>query len=212
MFDAELTPTEQRVLGCLIEKQLSTPDYYPLTLNALVNACNQSTNRDPVLALTEQVVMEALQDLRDSQAVWFVGAAGSRVQKYDHRVAESLGLSVQECAILAELLLRGPQTPGELRNHGTRMYAFQDLQEVETVLEVMLEAERPLVAKLPRQPGTKETRYAHLLGGAPEHPAPAAAPVAGPSRTALLEGEVATLREELAQLRTEFEAFRRQFE
>lgn len=209
MFESQLTATEQRVLGCLVEKRLATPDYYPLTLNALVNACNQSTNRDPVLSLDEGAVMEALQDLRDRGAVWFVGAAGSRVQKYDHRLGESLGLSVQECAILAELLLRGPQTPGELRSRGTRMYAFQDLQEVEGVLALMLEADQPLVTRLPRLPGTKETRFAHLLGEAPAAAAPAAAP--GPSRTAQLESEVAALREELAQLRAAFEAFKAQF-
>jgi uncharacterized protein len=208
MFETPLTPTEQRVLGCLVEKQLSTPDYYPLTLNALVNACNQSTNRDPVLALAEEAVMEALQDLRDRQAVWFVGAAGSRVQKYDHRLGESLGLSVQECAILAELLLRGPQTPGELRNRSTRMYPFQDLPEAEAVLALMCEAEPPLVTRLPRQPGTKETRYAHLLGGPPAEPA-AAAPA--PSRAAALDAEVAAMRAELAQLRADFEAFKGQF-
>lgn len=207
MFEPRLTATEQRVLGCLVEKQLSTPDYYPLTLNALVNACNQSTNRDPVMALEEAPVMEALQELRDHQAVWFVGGAGSRVQKYEHRLAESLGLSVQECAILAELLLRGPQTPGELRNRCTRMYPFPDLAEVEAVLALMLEAEEPLVAGLPRQPGTKETRYVHLLGDAPEPAAPSA-----PPRPSRLEAEVAALKEELARLREEFEAFRKQFD
>ena len=210
MFEARLTPVEQRILGCLLEKQLSTPDYYPLTLNALVNACNQSTNRDPVLVLDETAVMAGLQELRDQQAVWFVGAAGSRVQKYDHRLAESLGLSIQECAILAELLLRGPQTAGELRSRSSRMYAFQDLQEVETVLEVMLEAGEPLLARLPRQPGTKETRYAQLLGGAPEA-APALPSPAGPSRTALLEAELAAVKEELARLRADFEDFKGQF-
>jgi len=211
MAEHRLTATEQRVLGCLLEKHLSTPDYYPLTLNALVNACNQSTNRDPVMALDEAAVMEALQELRDCQAVWFVGAAGSRVQKYGHRLAESRGLSVQECAILAELLLRGPQTPGELRNRSTRMYPFPDLAEVEAVLELMLEAEEPLAARLPRQPGTKETRYAHLLGDPPEAAASPQAP-APPSRSAALEAEVAALKGELAQLRAEFEAFRKQFD
>jgi hypothetical protein len=211
MFDAPFPPIGQRVLGCLLEKQLSTPDYYPLTLNALVNACNQSTNRDPVLALDEATVMVALEELRDAQAVWFVGGAGSRVQKYDHRLADTLGLSVQECAILAELLLRGPQTPGELRNRSTRMYAFPDLAEVEAVLAVMMEAEKPLVLRLPRQPGTKETRFAHLLGEAPDPAAPVAVAAAGPSRTAQLEAEVAGLREDLAALRAEFEAFRGQF-
>jgi uncharacterized protein YceH (UPF0502 family) len=211
MFDPLLDPTEQRVLGCLVEKQMSTPDYYPLTLNALVNACNQSTNRDPVLALEEGPVQEALEGLRDRRVVWFVDAAGSRVQKYEHRIAEALGLSVQETAILAELLLRGPQTPGELRSRCTRMYAFQDLVEVEAALGVMLEAEPPLVARLPRQPGTKETRYTHLLGGAPELPAVAASAPA-PSRSSQLEAEVAALKQEFLQLRDAFEAFRKQFE
>jgi len=211
MFDPLLDPTEQRVLGCLVEKQMSTPDYYPLTLNALVNACNQSTNRDPVLALEEGPVQEALEGLRDRRVVWFVDAAGSRVQKYEHRIAEALGLSVQETAILAELLLRGPQTPGELRSRCTRMYAFQDLIEVEAALGVMLEAEPPLVARLPRQPGTKETRYTHLLGGAPELPV-AAASAPAPSRSSQLEAEMAALKQEFLQLRSEFESFRRQFD
>lgn len=206
-----LTPTQQRVLGCLMEKQLSTPDYYPLTLNALVNACNQSTNRDPVMALDEAAVLEALQELKDLDAVWFVGGAGSRVPKYEHRLAESQGLSVQESAILAELLLRGPQTPGELRNRSGRMYAFQDLQEVETVLALMQEAESPLVQRLPRQPGTKETRYAHLLGEPPAVEA-AVAQERSPSRLGQLEAEVASLRSELAALKEAFEAFRKQFD
>jgi uncharacterized protein YceH (UPF0502 family) len=211
MSDFELTGIQQRVLGCLIEKQLSTPDAYPLTLNALVNACNQTTNRDPVLALDEEAVTEALEGLRDAQAVWYVSGAGSRVQKFAHRLEEALGLSVQECAILAELLLRGPQTPGELRSRCSRMYPFPDLAEVEAVLSVMLESESPLAARLPRQPGTKETRYAHLLGGAV--PEAAALPEsAGPTRSQRLEAEVASLKEELVRLRTEFDAFRRQFE
>ncbi len=213
MFDPLLNTLEQRVLGCLVEKQLSTPDYYPLTLNALVNACNQSTNRDPVMTLDEASVMETLNSLRDRQLVWFVDAAGSRVQKYEHRVADALGLSIQETAILAELLLRGPQTPGELRNRCTRMYAFQDLREAEVSLDVMLEADPPLVARLPRQPGTKETRYGHLLGDLPETPANVTSTNApAPSRAAHLESEVAALREEFIQLRDAFEAFRKQFE
>lgn len=209
MFETPLNATEQRVLGCLVEKQLSTPDYYPLTLNALVNACNQSTNRDPVMALDEAVVTEALEGLRERQVVWFVDAAGSRTRKYEHRMAEALGLSVQETALLAELMLRGPQTPGELRARSSRMYAFQDLQEVEVALSVMLEAEPPLAAKLPRQPGTKETRYAQLLGGTVETTA-ATMPQA-PNRSQL-EAELTALREEFQQLRDEFEAFRKQFE
>ncbi len=213
MFETPLNLTEQRVLGCLVEKQLSTPDYYPLTLNALVNACNQSTNRDPVMALEEDTVASALEDLRRRQVVWFVDAAGSRTRKFEHRLADALGLSVQETAILAELMLRGPQTPGELRARCTRMYAFQDLQEVEAALGVMLEADPPLVARLPRQPGTKETRFGQLLGGAPEAAStvPSTGPSVPPSRTQL-EAELVALREEFNQLRDAFEAFRKQFE
>lgn len=210
MVDLRLAADEQRVLGCLIEKQLSTPDNYPLTLNALINACNQSTNRDPVVVLDEAAVQAALDELRDRQVVWFVGGAG-RVTKFDHRLADSFGLSVQELAILAELLLRGPQTAGELRNRSGRMYAFQDLAEADAVLAVMLEADPPLVARLPRQPGTKETRYAHLLGDLPEAGAAPAVPPA-PSRSAQLEAQVAALREELAALRAEFDAFKAQFD
>lgn len=212
MFDPLLDAVEQRVLGCLVEKQMSTPDYYPLTLNALVNACNQSTNRDPVMALEEAAVQGALDGLRERQVVWFVDAAGSRVQKYEHRIAEALGLSVQEAAVLAELLLRGPQTPGELRSRCTRMYAFQDLQEVEAALSVMQEAAPPLVARLPRQPGTKETRYGHLLGDLPQVQSAPAAAATIPSRNAQLEAELAALREEFTRLRDEFEAFKKQFE
>ncbi|HWQ09788.1 MAG TPA: YceH family protein [Holophaga sp.] len=210
MFDTPLSTEEQRVLGCLVEKQMSTPDYYPLTLNALVNACNQSSNRDPVMTLGEEGVLEALDLLRDRQLLWVLDSPGSRARKYEHRAAETLGLSVQEAAILAELLLRGPQTPGELRGRCTRMYGFADLQEVEAALGVMQEAEHPLVVGLPRQPGTKETRYAHALGSLPEARAQAPAPT--PSRTSQLEAEVAVLREELGQLREAFEAFKRQFE
>jgi hypothetical protein len=182
-------------------------------LNALVNACNQSTNRDPVVVLEEDAVSAALEDLRQRQVVWFVDAAGSRARKFEHRLAEALGLSVQETAILAELMLRGPQTPGELRARCTRMYAFQDLQEAEAALGVMLEADPPLVAKLPRQPGTKETRYAQLLGEPLETSVaqPSTGPSPSPSRTQL-EAELVALREEFNQLRDAFEAFRREFE
>jgi uncharacterized protein len=211
MFEAPLSPVELRVLGSLIEKELSTPEYYPLTLNALVNACNQSTNRDPVLALDEGTVSGALDDLRDAQVVYLL--TGSRVPKYGERVLEALGLSVQEAAILAELLLRGPQTQGELRNRCGRMYPFADHQEAETVLELMAGAEHPLVAALPRTPGTKEIRYAHTLGDPADSPSvsPSTEVVQTPSRLERLEGEVAALRQELAEVREAFEAFKAQF-
>jgi uncharacterized protein len=208
MFDPLLNATEQRVLGCLIEKQLSTPDYYPLTLNALVNASNQSTNRDPVMTLDEATVMEALNGLRERKVAWFVDSAGSRVQKYEHRIADELGLSIQETAVLAELLLRGPQTPGELRSRCTRMYAFQDLKEVEAALDLLMEADPPLVSRMQRQPGMKETRFTHRLGELAEQPSmPSALP-----RNAQLEAELSALREEFIQLRAEFETFKKQFE
>lgn len=212
MFDEPLDPLALRVLGCLVEKHLSTPDYYPLTLNALVAACNQSSNRDPVLSLDDETVSQGLETLRERQLAWFITPAGSRVQKYEERLTERLHLSVQESAILAELLLRGPQTPGELRTRCTRMYEFPDLTEVEAGLQALAEAEPPLAQGLPRQPGTKEIRHAHLLGGAPAIQTSSALPVPpAPSRVAQLESELAQLRSDLIQLRSEFEAFVKQF-
>jgi len=209
-----LEPLELRVLGVLLEKELSTPEYYPLTLNALVNGCNQSTNRDPVLQVEAAAVEEALEGLRDKRVAATVHAAGSRTIKYAQRITEALNLSVQETAILAELLLRGPQTAGELRNRSTRMYPFQDLEEVEACLSLLMEAEpAPLAVRLPRAPGTKESRVAQLLGGPVDVSAPAsAAPAPARSeRIEQLERQVEDLTAALAELRTEFEAFRGQF-
>lgn len=212
MFEPPLDALEGRVLGCLVEKQLSTPDYYPLTLNALLNACNQSSNRDPVLTLDEEAAGVALEGLRRRSLIYEVTGAGSRALKYEHRLEEALHLSVQEAAILAELLLRGPQTPGELRSRCSRMYAFQDLAEVEAGLEALMEAEPPLALRLPRAPGAREARVAHLLSGTPEQDSPGAPQaVPAPSRLALLEDEVARLTTALADLRAEFDAFRAQF-
>jgi uncharacterized protein len=212
VFDPPLDSLPLRVLGCLLEKQLATPEYYPLTLNALVAACNQSTSRDPVMKVDEAAVSLALEELRERKLIWCFTPAGSRVLKYEQRLTESLALSVQEAAVLAELLLRGPQTPGELRTRCTRMYAFQDLVEVDAALSVLAEAETPLARALPRLPGTKETRHAHLLGGPVSAPADApSAPPQAPGRLAQLEVQVAALQEELARLRSEFEGFVRQF-
>ena len=209
-----LEPLELRVLGVLLEKELSTPEYYPLTLNALVNGCNQSTNRDPVLQVEAAAVEEALEGLRDKRVAATVHAAGSRTIKYAQRITEALNLSVQEAAILAELLLRGPQTAGELRNRSTRMYPFQDLEEVEASLSLLMEAEpEPLAVRLPRAPGTKESRVAQLLGGPVDVSAPATATPA-PARSERieqLERQVEGLTAALAGLRTEFEAFKGQF-
>ena len=213
MIDAPLDALECRVLGCLVEKQLSTPEYYPLTLNALLAACNQSSNRDPVLSLEEAAVQAALDGLRDRGLVFEVSGAGSRTRKFEHRLEEGLHLSVQEAAILAELLLRGAQTPGELRSRCTRMYAFQDLAELEAGLGALMEAEPPLALRLAKAPGAREARVVQLLSGAPAE-APSQGTVVAPpppSRLAALEAEVEALRAELRELRTQFQAFRAQF-
>ncbi|MFZ1377893.1 MAG: DUF480 domain-containing protein [Geothrix sp.] len=210
MPDFDLSPLECRVLGCLLEKQLSTPDVYPLSMNSLLNACNQSSNREPVLALVEADVQETVQSLiaRGLAEHW-----PGRVLKVAHTAKPTWNLSVQEGALLAELLLRGPQTPGELRTNTRRMYNFLDLEEVEGCLAVLMEADPPLVVRLTRAPGAREARVAHLLSGevvtsAPQGSEPPA-PRAG--RLEHLEAEVASLREELAELRSAFEVFRAQF-
>jgi uncharacterized protein YceH (UPF0502 family) len=217
-----LTAAEVRVLGSLIEKQITTPDYYPLTLNALTNACNQLTNREPVVAYDENVVVEALDGLREKRLASHYAGAESRVAKYKHALKEAVLLTPAELALLCVLLLRGPQTLGELRTRGERMFRFDTLPEVEEALAALAARQpQPLVAKLPRQPGTKEARYAHLLSGPPAlevaAPGPAAStpPVAAPpapDRVAALEAEVAALRRELGELREQFATFRRQFE
>jgi hypothetical protein len=208
MLEEPLEPLELRVLGVLLEKELSTPEYYPLTLNALVNGCNQSSNRDPVLKLGEAEAQAALDGLRDKRLAATVHGAGSRALKFAQRLTEALNLSVQEAALLAELLLRGPQTAGELRNRSTRMYAFQDLEEVDAALSLLLEAEPPLATRLPRAPGTKETRIAQLLGGPVEWHEPA--PPRG-DRLEQLERQVEELSAALGALRAEFDAFKGQF-
>ena len=210
-MDFELHPVEARVLGSLIEKEITTPEYYPLSLNALINACNQKSNRDPVVFYDEDTVMDALEMLRNKNLATVITGAGSRVPKYAHRFSEKLNLGRREIAILCELMLRGAQTVGELRNRTERLHRFQDLLEVEALLERM----HQYVVRLPRRSGEKETRFLHLFCGAAEHaeelePAEdagieAAAPGA-------LELEVASLRQEVAELRRQFAEFRRQFE
>lgn len=210
MPDLDLAPLECRVLGCLMEKQLSTPDIYPLSLNALLNACNQSSNRDPVLAVVEVEVQAALDALiaRGLAETW-----PGRVLKFAHTAKPTWNLSVQEAALLAELLLRGPQTPGELRTNTKRMYAFPDLAELEGCLAALMEAEPPLAVRLVRAPGAREARVAHLLAGpvAAEPASVRTGPAPAPGRVDQLEAEVAALRGELADLRQAFEAFRAQF-
>jgi uncharacterized protein YceH (UPF0502 family) len=157
-----LSPSEIRVLGALIEKQITTPDYYPLTLNSLTNACNQLTNRDPVVSYDEQTVVRALDALREKRLATLFSGAESRVAKYKHTLTDAILLTPAEVALLCVLMLRGPQTVGELRTRAERLFPFDNLPEVEEALNALAaRPERPLVAKLPRQPGTKESRYAH---------------------------------------------------
>lgn len=203
-----LDSVSQRVLGSLLEKQMSTPEYYPLTLNSLLNACNQSSNRAPVMKLEEGAMEEALEVLRQEKLIWEVKSPGSRTIKYEHRVRDVFNLSEQEAALLCELLLRGPQTPGELRSRTARLYAFQDLAEVEAALDCLVNTETPLAIKLSRQPGAREARFAHCLGVVEEIAMEAPTPEGrGPS----VRDEIQALREELQALRAEFESFKAQF-
>ncbi len=209
MHFSELTAPEQRVLGCLIEKRWTTPEQYPLSLNALRLACNQSTNRDPVTAYDEATVRQAAERLGRYGLARLASGHGSRATKYRHLAEEALGLGREELAVLTVLLLRGPQTPGELKSRSERMAGVASLSEVERVLAAL--AEREYVARLERRPGQKEDRYQHLLGGAesPAEPGSAATALAPApeaeqgleSRVSALEAEVAALREELAFLR-----------
>ena len=209
-MELTLHPVEVRVLGALLEKEITTPEYYPLSLNALVNACNQKSNRDPVVHFDEASVEEALASLRDQGLLLTITGAGSRVPKYGHRISEKLNLGRRELAVLCELMLRGPQTLGELRNHAERMHRFDDLAELEAVLERQAE----LVIKLPRRPGEKEARYAHLLSGTPAAGDAETEPPAPPrlDRIGALEGEVARLRSDLEDLKRQLAGFQKQFE
>ena len=217
-----LNAAEVRVLGSLLEKQITTPDYYPLTLNALTNACNQLTNRDPVVQFDDQTVVRALDGLREKRLATLFAGAESRVAKYKHTLTDRLLLTPGEAALLCVLMLRGPQTIGELRTRSERLFAFDSLPEVEETLNALAARQpQPLAAKLPRQPGTKESRYAHLLSGPIElppaelavKPEPATIAVrAENERIAKLEQETAELRRELAELKQEFAEFRKQFE
>jgi uncharacterized protein len=209
-MDLLLHPVEVRVLGSLLEKEITTPEYYPLSLNALANACNQKSNRDPAVNFDDVTVERGLLSLRDKGLLLSITAAGSRVQKYAHRISEKLNLGRPELAILCELMLRGPQTLGELRTRAERMHRFDDLDQVQSVIDRLPE----LIVKLDRRPGEKESRYAQLLSGAPvvsetqpESPAPQRV-----DRIATLEAEVAQLHVELEDLKQQFAGFKKQFE
>ncbi len=219
-MEMHLDPHEARVIGCLIEKQITTPDQYPLSLNALTSACNQKSNRDPLLALDETTVQQVLDGLSRRHMVMEKSGFGSRVPKYQQRFCNTefsnLQFTPQELAIVCELLLRGPQTPGELRSRASRMAGFSDVAQVEQALEAL--AQRPsgaLVVRLPREPGRRESRYAHLFSGATAADATAAAAATAPAepvaampaarpkaeRIDALEEEVRALRAELDDLR-----------
>src|SRR5208283_2962731 len=218
-MESRLTDAEVRVLGSLIEKDITTPEYYPLSLNALMNACNQKSNRDPVMQLDEDAVRDALDGLQEQRLAGPARGADSRVTKYEQRLQEVFNCTRPEIAVLCVLLLRGPQTPGELRGRTERLFHFEALEDVQSALQKLMQRDPPLAKVLPRRPGTKESRYAHLLAGdVVEAEMPVYASTAGErnpadaERIARLEGEVAELRREVGEVKDQWERFRRQFE
>ncbi len=207
-----LTAAQARILGALLEKEATTPEYYPLSLNALVNACNQRSNREPVMDLDEEEVRQALHGLEDLRLAGPARTADGRVAKYEHWLGEAFNFTRAEIALLCVLLLRGPQTPGELRGRTERMHRFEEIGDVLAGLQKLMERELSIAAVLPRQPGTKESRYAHLLSGPVEAAPLAAAPPAHASsapgddeRIAQLEAAVAALRQEVSDLRAKID-------
>src|SRR5580704_12926189 len=236
-MDLRLTEIEARVLGALVEKEITTPEYYPLSLHALVNACNQKSNREPVMNLSEDGVTQAMRTLSDMELAGAANTTDSRVRKYEHRLQEFFNFTRPETAVLCVLLLRGAQTPGELRGRAERMYHFDDLSDVQVALRKLMSREPALEKVLPRQPGTKEARYVDLLSGGQGAAVAQEAPTAGAEgkaeaealahgsvrratgrvggdseRITQLESEVATLRQELAELTRQLAQFRKQFE
>ena len=219
-----LNAVEARVLGCLIEKQITTPDLYPLTLNSLTLACNQKSNRDPVLELEEQAVVRALDGLREKKLAQMVSLAGSRVMKYGHQAERTLALETPALALLCELLVRGPQTVGELRGHTARMVPFASIEVVEKAMSILMARQpEPLATLLPRLPGRKEPRYAHLLSGAVKVDELAAASVPTPEkarvvvqaeneRMSKLEADLAGMRQEMAALQAQVTELRKLLE
>ncbi|HBC85661.1 MAG TPA: DUF480 domain-containing protein [Lentisphaeria bacterium] len=221
-----LTAVEARVLGCLIEKQFTTPDVYPLSLNSLTLACNQKSNRDPVMELQEESVVRAADSLRDKNLSQMVNQAGSRVMKYSHDADRTLSLDMQALALLCELLVRGPQTPGELRGRASRMTPFESIETVEKIMNALMTRQpEPLVVLLPRQPGRKESRYAHLLSGEVKLDETAVPAASGPApekarmivqaeneRMDKLETEITKLREDMNSLKTKVDELKKMME
>jgi len=220
--EIRLSEIAARVLGALVEKEITTPEYYPLSLNALVNACNQKTNREPVMNLDEEEVTTALRGLSDLDLAGAADTNDSRVRKYEHRLQEVFNFTRPETAVLCVLLLRGAQTPGEIRGRGERLHHFEELSDVQAGLQKLMQREPALVKVLARQPGTKESRYVHLLCGDVEVAtadgtreavgAVSSGQVMDDGRIARLEGEVAALQSEVAELRLQLAQFRKQFE
>ncbi|HEY8460895.1 MAG TPA: YceH family protein [Blastocatellia bacterium] len=218
-MNATLNEYELRALGALVEKQIATPDYYPMTLNALVNACNQKNHRDPVVSYDETVVARALDSLREKNLAYVFHGAEARAPKYGHLFPKAFDLSEAEIPLMCVLILRGPQTSGELRSRTQHLRSYESLAEVETLLQGLSLRDNPLVVKLPRQPGSRESRFAHLLGGpvemerreAPPHQAPSIQQAhAGNDKIAKLEEEISSLRLELNELKQRFEEFKKE--
>ena len=204
-MDHTLTDAEVRVLGSLIEKEITTPDYYPLSLNALMAACNQSSNRNPVLHFDEDTVARAADGLREKRLVHLVDRGESRVTKYRHVLYEAMSMSRPAIAVMCVLMLRGPQTVGEIRTRSNRLYDFTSLQDVEITLNSLMSGATPLVVRLPRQTGQKEVRYAHLLSGEVRLTEPETEPEPEPDRIGKLEKEVEDLKKQFEQFRKQFE-------
>jgi uncharacterized protein YceH (UPF0502 family) len=231
-MDLKLTVVEARVLGALVEKEITTPEYYPLSLNALVNACNQKSNREPVMNLDEDAVVLAMRALSDKEFAGAANTTDSRVRKYEHRLGEVFNFTRPEIAVLCVLLLRGAQTPGGIRGRAERLHHFEELDDVLMALGKLMKREPALVAVLPRRPGTKESRYLELMSGDAgaaaavsaslsafrqhienaESPREVRAGADDGGRVARLEGEVAELRGEVERLKAQFAEFRKQFE
>jgi len=213
-----LTANEVRVLASLVEKQLTTPEYYPLTLNALTAACNQKSNRDPVMSLGDTEIQAAIDSLRDQSLVYLYYGSGTRTVKYKHMLPSVYELDAAGVAVMAVLMLRGPQTIGEIRERSGRMHEFGDLNEVQETLDDLSRRDEPLLVRLERQAGQKEARYAHLLSGeidVSSLPTPGEKRSSGSadaSRIEALETEVASLKNELAEFKATFDEFRKQFD
>ena len=208
-MDHTLSDVEVRVLGCLIEKEITTPDYYPLSLNALVVACNQSSNRHPVVHYDEETVEQAADALREKKLVHLIARGESRVTKYRHVVYEAMNMGRPDIALMCVLMLRGPQTAGEIRTRTNRLYDFATPEQVETTLTALMAANPPFVVRLPRQTGQKEVRFAHLLSGEVQMSGLEVEPEV---QSEIEPDRIDKLEREVAQLRREFEEFRKKFE